>query len=75
MRRFLMVSGFLGLCLGSAASLAAQAPAPSIDDLWSSDVCSSDLQFHRILRPINCSIARNVNAFMQLKCQRTNLTC
>ena len=33
MRTFLMVSGFLGLCLGSAASLAAQAPAPSIDDL------------------------------------------
>jgi len=33
MRTFLMVSGFLGLCLGSTASLATQAPAPSIDDL------------------------------------------
>ncbi len=32
MRRFLVISGFFGLCLGSAVSLAAQ-PAPSIDDL------------------------------------------
>ena len=33
MRRFLMVSGLLGLCLGSGASLAAQTSEPSIDDL------------------------------------------